>query len=127
MYRFNTVVKSDVYKIKEVNATMEYKEKNFFMSFMQKKSRRKSKDIAAEAAAFAERLMDLGLSSFYNKESKQRLALFRMIDDEGQGWITFSEFYSTLRYAQIFNMLSRSVYPSRLYTDDLKSNSESIV
>lgn len=67
----------------------------------------------------------LGLSPFHTNESKQRIAVFMILDDEGKGTITFREFYELIKYSQMFNELSsQSIHPYRLYANDIRKHTQ---
>lgn len=55
-----------------------------------------------EADALNIRLGEANLAQFQAKESLQRIAVFTILDDEGQQYIDFSQFYDLIRYAKIF-------------------------
>lgn len=51
-------------------------------------------------------LSDKGLESWQKKESKQRVEMFMLLDDEGKGLISYKQFWQLLKYSDVYLKLA---------------------
>jgi hypothetical protein len=125
-YSFSLIEIDEGYKMtKHQHQPKSYNEKQFVFNFLQEEGEGEAaaeEDDTAADAKLKEDLMNAELAHFYAKESKQRIQLFMLMDDDGKGWIPFNQFYDLIKYATMFNnMASHSIYNSRLYVSDIRA------